>query len=135
VIEAAGGVIARVDGGDLLVAVVHRPKYDDWSFPKGKLERGEDHPTAALREVEEETGIRCRLGAELPEARYRHRDGEPKRVRYWQMEPTGGDFAANAEVDALEWLSVDDARERLSYDYDRLVLDGLAELVEAGASG
>lgn len=129
-IEAAGGVIARVVRRRLLVAVVHRPRYDDWSFPKGKLEPGEDHAAAALREVEEETGLTCRLAHELPEVRYTHRDGEPKRVRYWQMEATSGTFEENAEVDALEWLTVEDARSRLSYDCDRPLLDGVAQPIE-----
>ena len=133
-IEAAGGVIVQVVDGTLLVAVVHRPKYDDWSFPKGKLEPGEDHASAARREVEEETGFRGRLGDELPEARYRHRDGEPKRVRYWRMEHTDGAFTPNAEVDALEWLTVEAARARLSYECDRVILDALAEPTGAGAS-
>ena len=131
--EAAGGVVSQVVDGRTLVALVHRPKYDDWSFPKGKLEPGEDHLTAARREVEEETGLRCRLREELPESRYEHRDGEPKRVRYWRMEVMDGAFRANPEVDVLDWLALDDARARLSYERDRLVLDALVEPTEASS--
>jgi 8-oxo-dGTP diphosphatase len=126
VIEASGGVIERVTAGRRQIAVVHRPKYDDWSFPKGKLEEGEDHAAAALREVHEETGLRCALGEELPETRYRHRSGREKRVRYWRMEVVEGRFEPNAEVDALDWLPVEAARGRLSYEYDRRLLDALS---------
>jgi 8-oxo-dGTP pyrophosphatase MutT (NUDIX family) len=131
-VEAAGGVVWRITAKGLLkVAVVHRPKHDDWSFPKGKLDDGEDHPTAARREVEEETGLRCKLVQELPETRYQDRYGRPKRVRYWSMEVLSGDFAPNDEVDELVWLPVDEARAKLSYEHDRRVLDALA--VPAGA--
>src|SRR5688500_9386400 len=93
-IEAAGGVVWRRDAsGGLEVLLVHRDRYDDWTFPKGKLESGETHRQAALREVEEETGLRCTLGDELPEVRYEDRKGRAKRVRYWTMEPAGGSFA------------------------------------------
>ncbi len=126
-IEAAGGVIAQIVDDRVVVGLVHRPKYDDWSFPKGKLEPGEDHATAARREVQEETGLRCRLGTELPESRYLHRDGEPKRVRYWRMEVIDGSFEPGSEVDVLEWLPVEEARRRLSYERDRVVLDALAD--------
>jgi 8-oxo-dGTP diphosphatase len=125
-VEAAGGVLWRISANGLLrVGVVHRPRYDDWSFPKGKLEDGEDHPTAALREVAEETGLRGKLGQELPEVRYQDRYGRPKRVRYWSMEVLSGAFQANDEVDQLVWLSVDEARAQLSYEHDRRVLDAL----------
>ncbi len=134
-IEAAGGVIERIAAGRRQVAVVHRPKYDDWSFPKGKLEDDEDHATAALREVEEETGLRCALGQELPETRYRHRSGREKRVRYWRMEVVAGSFEPNAEVDALDWLPTEAARGRLSYEYDRRVLDALTTGTEVSAEG
>jgi 8-oxo-dGTP diphosphatase len=125
-VEAAGGVLWRISAKGLLrVGLVHRPKYDDWSFPKGKLEDGEDHATAALREVAEETGLRGKLGQELPEVRYQDRYGRPKRVRYWSMEVLSGAFQPNDEVDELVWLSVDDARAQLSYERDRRVLDAL----------
>ena len=99
-IEAAGGVVWKVaPKGVVKVLLVHRPRYDDWSFPKGKLDPGERHLQAALREVQEETGLRCRTRHELPEARYADRKGRPKRVRYWSMEPIDGEFVPNDEVD------------------------------------
>jgi 8-oxo-dGTP diphosphatase len=121
--EAAGGVVLR-DGE---VAVVHRPEYDDWSLPKGKLDPGESFEQAALREVEEETGLRCRLGRELPSVEYEVR-GRPKLVRYWLMsveEDTG--FIPNDEVDELRWLPPDEALATLSYERDRGVVAAAAE--------
>ena len=127
-IEAAGGVVWKLTSkGQVKVLVIHRPRYDDWSFPKGKLDPGESHRQAALREVEEETGFRCRTGDELPEARYADRKGRPKRVRYWSMEPIEGEFATNDEVDEVRWLSLDEAAELLSYPHDRTVLAALPE--------
>ena len=132
-IEAAGGVVwRRGSKGSLKVLLVHRERYDDWSFPKGKLDAGETHRRAALREVEEETGLRCKTGDELPEVRYDDRKGRPKRVRYWSMEPVEGEFAPNDEVDEVRWLTVDDARGALTYARDLTVLDGLRELQRAG---
>ena len=125
-IEAAGGVVWKVTSkGVVKVLLVHRPRYDDWSFPKGKLDPGESHHQAALREVEEETGLRCRTGDELPEARYADRKGRPKRVRYWSMEPIDGEFVPNDEVDEVRWMSLDEAVELLSYAHDRAVLAAL----------
>ena len=127
-IEAAGGVVWKATAkGVGKVLLVHRPRYDDWSFPKGKLDPGESHRQAALREVEEETGFRCRTGDELPEARYADRKGRPKRVRYWSMEPVEGEFVPNDEVDEVRWLSLDEAAELLSYPHDRTVLAALPE--------
>jgi 8-oxo-dGTP diphosphatase len=114
-VAAAGGLVVR-DGE---VAVVHRPKYDDWSLPKGKLDPGEGWEQAALREVEEETGLRCELGRELDPARYRDRKGRDKLVRWWLMRPVEGDFVPNDEVDELRWLGRDEALELLDYDHDR----------------
>jgi 8-oxo-dGTP diphosphatase len=114
-VEAAGGVVLR--GGR--VAVVHRPKYDDWSLPKGKLDPGESFEDAALREVEEETGLRCSLVRELPAVQYEVR-GRPKLVRYWAMEVEGETpFEPNEEVDEIRWLGPDEALALLSYDRDR----------------
>ncbi len=104
-VEAAGGVVVRGDGEPLELVVVHRPRYDDWSLPKGKLESGERWEDAALREVEEETGLRCELGDELESARYRDRKGRDKLVRWWLMRPFEGGFEPNDEVDELRWLS------------------------------
>jgi 8-oxo-dGTP pyrophosphatase MutT (NUDIX family) len=117
-VEAAGGVVVR-DGEVLLV---HRPRYDDWTFPKGKLDPGESFEDAALREVEEETGVRCTLGRELPSSEYEVGD-RLKLVRYWLMTPTGETaFEPNDETDGIRWVTPDEARRMLSYDRDLDVL-------------
>jgi 8-oxo-dGTP diphosphatase len=132
VIEAAGGVVwRRTASGSVEVLLVHRPRYDDWSLPKGKLEDGEAAPDAALREVEEETGLRCKLGAELDEVRYQDRMGRDKRVRYWAMEPVAGRFAPNHEVDEVRWVRLDDAPRQLTYGHDAGVISGFRSLVSA----
>jgi 8-oxo-dGTP pyrophosphatase MutT (NUDIX family) len=118
-IQAAGGVVLDADGR---VAVVHRPRYDDWSLPKGKLDEGETFEEAALREVWEETGLRVALGRELPPVRYSVRE-RPKIVRYWLMSvDSDPGFEANDEVDELRWLSPADALELLTYDRDKEVV-------------
>jgi 8-oxo-dGTP diphosphatase len=131
-ILAAGGVVTRPTiGGELEVLAVHRPRYDDWSLPKGKLERGESYEAAARREVAEETGWEVTLGAELPEIRYRDRRGRPKHVRYWHMTPVRrGPFSPNDEVDDVRWLSLSEAATLLSYEADRQLLSHL-EVEEA----
>ncbi len=115
----------QTSAGDKEVLVVHRPRYDDWSLPKGKLDVGESADAAALREVEEETGLRCALGDELPEVRYRDHHGDEKRARYWAMEPIDGSFSPNDEVDEVRWLPLRSAADLLSYDRDRAVLGAL----------
>ena len=115
-------MLVRDDGR---VALVHRPRYDDWSLPKGKLDPGETWEQAALREVHEETGLSCRLGPELPSIEYTDNKGRSKRVRYWRMEcdgPHDTPFVPNDEVDDLRWLEPDAALARLSYERDRDVL-------------
>lgn len=128
VVRAAGGVVWRVDGGVAEVLLVHRPKYDDWTFPKGKLDEGETEEEAALREVHEETGLECVLGSELAGVAYRDARGRPKTVRYWEMRPVGGAFAPNREVDEVRWLTVPDASDGLTYRHDVVVLRSFAEL-------
>ena len=118
-VRAAGGLVVRGDDGREQVAVVHRPRYDDWSLPKGKLIEGEAWSEGALREVEEETGLRCELGPELPPSRYRDGKGRDKLVRLWLMRPVGGEFAPNDEVDELRWLEPEAALELLDYERDR----------------
>jgi len=114
-IEAAGGVVVR-DGE---VALVHRPRYDDWTLPKGKLDSGESFEQAALREVEEETGLRAHLVRELPAINY-DVNGRPKVVRYWLMEvDDDGQFVPNDETDELRWVPLDEALRLLTYDRDR----------------
>jgi 8-oxo-dGTP diphosphatase len=121
-VEAAGGVIER----DGRIAIVHRPRYGDWSLPKGKLELGETFEQAALREVLEETGLVCVLGPELEPVRYVDGRGRTKLVRYWRMTVEAGNFVANEEVDELRWLSPADAVKVLTYEHDRALVDGLA---------
>ncbi|MFF2847174.1 NUDIX hydrolase [Streptomyces sp. NPDC058001] len=123
---AAGCVLWRrsgIDGG-LEICLVHRPKYDDWSHPKGKLKRDEDVLTGALREVEEETGYHCVPGAGLPTVRYLA-NGRPKRVTYWAAEATEGIFAPNDEVDRIVWLSPRQARTHVTHPRDKTLVDDL----------
>jgi 8-oxo-dGTP diphosphatase len=132
-IRAAGVVLWRrapPHGDGIEIALVHRPRYDDWSLPKGKLKRGEEFTAAALREAREETGLECELGAALPSIRYPV-DGRPKEVRYWAAEAAAGAFAANLEVDRMLWLPPPAARSRLSYDHDRPLVDALLHTLTA----
>src|SRR5687767_13247265 len=118
-VDAAGGLVVR-DGE---VCLVHRPRYDDWTLPKGKLDPGESFEEAALREVWEETGLRCRLGSELEAARYDDRKGRPKLVRYWAMEVADDEgFVPNEEVDEVRWVDAATAASLLSYEHDRLLV-------------
>jgi 8-oxo-dGTP pyrophosphatase MutT (NUDIX family) len=125
-VRAAGGLVWRHGrGGEVQVALIHRPAYDDWSLPKGKLRDGEGEEEAALREVEEETGLRCRLGRPLGVNRYLDRRGRPKEVRYWLMRPLDGTFRPNKEVDELRWLPAEEAERLLTYQHDRDLVRGL----------
>lgn len=130
-VRAAGGIVFRSDANGREVALVHRPRYDDWTFPKGKLIDGEDDETAALREVEEETGLRCRIGRHVGAVTYLDSRGRPKVVRYFEMLPDGGAFAPTDEVDALRWVPVDEAGEALSYGHDRRLLRRALSMVPA----
>jgi 8-oxo-dGTP diphosphatase len=127
VVRAAGGVIWDRDGEVMRVALVHRPAYDDWTFPKGKLEAGERLETAALREVEEETGLRCLIDRCLGTLTYLDRRGRDKVVWYWSMRVISGSFAPTREVDELRWLTASDAGAMLSYEHDRVLLTRAAE--------
>ena len=128
IVRAAGGVVWRLSDDQASVLLVHRPAYDDWTFPKGKLKSGERDADAALREVEEETGLRCRLEHELGVVSYRDRRGRPKIVRYWVMRPLDGEFTPTTEVDRVEWLQIDRALEALTYEHDKVLL----RMLEAG---
>ena len=121
--RAAGGVVVRDGPHGIEVLVVHRPKYDDWSLPKGKRDPGETDEQCAVREVEEETGVWCALEQELLPASYLDRHGRPKVVRYWQMRPLGSrPFVPNDEINEAEWVPLDDAAGRLTYSGDRELL-------------
>ena len=119
-VKAAGGVVVRERGdGGREVAIVHRPKYDDWSLPKGKLDHGEEWRDAALREVTEETGLRCEAVRELSPSRYVDDKGRRKLVRWWLMRPVTGSFEPTDEVDELRWVPLERAAEILDYERDR----------------
>jgi 8-oxo-dGTP diphosphatase len=122
-VRAAGGLVARVGSGGTEVLLVHRPRYDDWSLPKGKAAPGESDEDCALREVEEETGYRCALVRELPSTRYRTARGRPKRVRYWLMSVRSGEFAPSREVDEARWVTLAAALELLTWEGDRAVVE------------
>ncbi|WP_330458592.1 NUDIX hydrolase [Streptomyces sp. NBC_00820] len=129
-VQAAGCVLwRRSSAGDVELALVFRPRWSDWSWPKGKLKKGETARAAAVREVGEETGHACRLGADLPTLRYDDHAGRKKEVRYWAAESADGDFTPNDEVSELVWVSPDEARERLTYVRDReLIAPALAAI-------
>ena len=117
---AAGAVVIRKDA----VLLVHRPRYGDWSFPKGKLDKGETSEQAAVREVEEETGLVCELGDEVAPARYIDGKGRRKEVRYWVMHVVEvHPWAPDDEVDRRLWVPVEDAASLLTYGHDRKLLD------------
>ncbi|MFZ0217815.1 MAG: NUDIX hydrolase [Candidatus Dormiibacterota bacterium] len=122
-VQAAGGIVRRTGPVGLWeILLVHRPGYDDWSLPKGKLDPGETLEEAALREVEEETGLVCRLLRPFGHTVYRDRKGRVKVVRYWLMKAVGGRFAPSTEVDQVRWLTVPEALGVLTYPRDRDLL-------------
>jgi 8-oxo-dGTP diphosphatase len=121
VVRAAGGLVER----DGKVVLVHRPKYDDWSFPKGKCHAGESDEACALREVEEETGLRCELLEQLGQTSYVDSRGRPKIVRYWRMRAVDGEFVPDGEVDEMRWQTPEDAAGLLSWPHDLPLLERL----------
>lgn len=125
-IVAAGGVLFR-GTTQVEIAVVHRDRYDDWSLPKGKLERGEHPVVAARREIAEETGVEGAVTYRLPQQEYVV-GGQPKVVHYWAVRAGNGAFVATHEVDAVEWLDPDTAAARLTYQRDRAVLAAFLNL-------
>jgi len=122
VVRASGGVVIRDGAGAPEVVIVHRPKYDDWTLPKGKAEGPESDEACALREVEEETGLVCELLEELDGSSYDDASGRPKVVRYWLMRPVAGTLRPTREIDDARWLPLDEALAKLSYDRDVRVL-------------
>ena len=123
IVRAAGGLVVRRGESGPEVLLVHRPRYDDWTFPKGKRDPGETDEQCAVREVEEETGVRCRLRTELLPTRYADRRRRTKVVRYWLMEQvSAASFVPNDEIDDVVWVPVSEAAERLSYPHDVAVL-------------
>ena len=122
-VQAAGGLLRRETGSGPEFCLVHRPRYLDWTIPKGKLEPGESHRDAAIREIEEETGFGCSVDAELPSTRYLDSEGRTKMVRYWLMTPTSGAFAPNDEVDELRWLAPLEALGLLTHEHDRSIIE------------
>lgn len=122
-VRAAGGAVRRRGPAGLWeIVLIHRPGYDDWTLPKGKVDPGETLEEAALREVEEETGLVCRLLRPLGQTAYQDRKGRAKVVRYWIMEPLTGRFAPSREVDAIRWLTIPEALDLLTYPRDRDLL-------------
>ncbi len=130
-VRAAGCVLWRRSprAPGLELCLVHRPKYDDWSHPKGKLKHGETPLAGALREVAEETGYGAAPGAELPSVHYLA-DGRPKEVRYWAAAATTGAFTPSDEVDRILWLAPDAARARLTQPRDRALVDALLRALD-----
>ena len=125
VVRAAGGIPVREGPGGLEVLVVHRPAYDDWTFPKGKCEHGETDEDCALREVVEETGLVCAVEEELPSTAYHDSRGRPKRVRYWRLRVVDGSLTFDHEVGSGRWLAPAEAEAILTYERDVLVLRAL----------
>ncbi len=130
-VRAAGCVVWRLTDGSHRFAVVHRPRYDDWSFAKGKLDPGETELEAALREVLEETGLEGEVGPPLHTIRYVDHKDRPKTVHYWLLEHTRGAFVENDEVDELRWCTAGEAAELLTYPYDAELLAQAIDLLEA----
>jgi 8-oxo-(d)GTP phosphatase len=123
---AAGGVVWRPDGADLLIALVHRPRYDDWTLPKGKPDPNEQLLLTAVREVGEETGARVAVGRRLAPIEYQLSGDDRKQVTHWAMRYLGGEHQPSGEVDRIAWLTVAEATQRLTYPIDRVVVADFA---------
>lgn len=136
IVRAAGGVVWRTSGDNLVeLLLVHRPGegYDDWTFPKGKRDDiDSSEEDCAIREVWEETGYHCQLGQEIARVNYIDRKGRPKRVRYWTMIVSGGAESYSNEVDAMVWMPVDQAREKITYERDLLVIECFENYLRSG---
>jgi 8-oxo-dGTP diphosphatase len=134
VVYAAGGVVWRRDGdGELEVVLVHRPRYDDWSFPKGKRDPGESDEDAAVREVDEETGLTCQLGPELTPTAYLDAKSRQKFVRYWSMTVVSQrERVPDDEVDEWRWVPRKAAKRLLTYERDRKVLHDVRRVLDRG---
>jgi 8-oxo-dGTP pyrophosphatase MutT (NUDIX family) len=134
VVRAAGGIVWRPSPQHgRLFLLVHRPAYDDWTFPKGKVDVAETEEEAALREVAEETGLQCRLQRPVGTTSYVDRRGRPKVVYYWLMRIVDGAFAPNREVDEIRWVPLDEALDLLTYERDRVLIASLAGDDDAAA--
>ena len=128
IVRAAGGLVWRTGAGGIEVVIVHRPAYDDWSFPKGKLDDRESELQAALREVEEEIGVRCAIGRDLGTISYIDGRGRPKIVRYWEMTfADGRELRPANEVDEAQWVTLADAAGLLTYEHDRGMLERMRD--------
>ena len=128
-IRAAGGVVWDRRAGRVQILLVHRPRHHDWSLPKGKAQDGESDEANAVREVEEETGFRCRVGVALGTSEYEV-EGQPKRVQFWAMRPIGGAFERGAEVDEVQWVDLPEAARMLTWKRDAVIVSRFARLVE-----
>ncbi len=136
-VVAAGAILWRLEKGELKVAIIHRSRYDDWSWPKGKIDKGETIPQAAVREIREETGLKVNLGVHLAEINYKLPNGSDKEVHYWAAKVTdkalaNSKFKPSEEVAKVDWKTVAQARKLLSYEFDYLPLNNLVSLFESG---
>ena len=128
-VRAAGGVVwRRVPRGEAEVLLVHRKGREDWTLPKGKVEPGESDEACAVREVEEETNLRCALGPEVGVVSYHDQRGRPKTVRYWSMEVSAGEAAPRHEIDGVRWVPLEKAAGELTYPRDQELLATFARL-------
>lgn len=134
-IVAAGAILWRIEKNELKVAIIHRARYDDWSWPKGKLDKGETIAQAAVREIREETGLKVTLGVRLAEINYKMPNGSDKQVHYWAANVSDKTLAASKfkpseEVAKVDWKTVAQARKLLSYEFDFVPLNNLVALYE-----